>query len=43
MIWLISQLLVQALILLLQFYHVIFYPGMDVGLVVQVRIWKEKT
>ena len=39
MIWLMSQLLVQSSISLLQFYHFILNPGMDLCLIVQ-RIWK---
>ena len=40
MTWLISQLLVQPLISLFQFYHVIFNLGMDLCLIVRARIWE---
>ena len=39
-LWLISQLLVQSSISLFQFYHVIFYPVMDLCLVIHARIWE---
>ena len=38
MIWLISQLIMQPSISLFQSYHVIFYPRMDLCLVIQARI-----